>query len=359
VAAELLRIEGLPMLQNRVYATRDEALRTPVGDVVLVQDDATGLVRNAAFDPSRLVYDASYQNEQAHSAAFMRHLDDVLGIVDRHFAGCTLIEVGCGKGTFLKRLRAAGYAATGIDPAYDGDDPHVLKRAFEPGIALSADGIVLRHVLEHMQDPVAFLAGIAATNGGRGRIYIEVPCFDWIVEHRAWFDIFYEHVNYFRLGDFERMFARVHESGHVFGGQYLYVVAELASLRRQPALPFERARLPDDFDAGIEHCTRIAANEACMRPAIWGASSKGVIFAQRLARRGVAFEAMVDINPAKQGRYVPVTGLEVLSPQAASQRLAPGSAMFVMNSNYLDEIVEQSGNRFRYIEVDRPVPAPA
>ena len=56
-----------------------------------------------------------------------------------------------------------------------------------------------------------------------------MPCLDWICKHRAWFDIFYEHVNYFRLTDFQRLFQRIEDSGHLFGGQYLYVVAELAS----------------------------------------------------------------------------------------------------------------------------------
>lgn len=350
---ELLRIEGLPVLQNRVYATRREAQLSPVGDMVLVQDDATGLVHNRAFDPSRLVYDASYQNEQAHSGAFMRHLDDVLGIVGRHFQGRSVIEVGCGKGHFLRHLRDAGYEATGIDPAYEGDDPHVLQRAFEPGIGLSAGAIVLRHVLEHIADPMSFLADIAAANGGHGRLYIEVPCFDWITEHRAWFDIFYEHVNYFRLSDFARMFDVVSESGHVFGGQYLYVVAELASLRAKPAMPFERAVLPVDFTAGVARCARIAAAVADRPRAIWGASSKGVIFAQRLRREGVDFDAAIDINPAKQGRYLPASGVEVIAPETALQRLPQGALVFVMNSNYGDEIVERSGNRFRYVKVDQ------
>ena len=113
---------------------------------------------------------------------------------------------------------------------------------------------LLRHVLEHIQDPVSFLAEIANANQG-GQIYIEVPCFDWILEHKAWFDLFYEHVNYFRLDDLRRMFGTVHEAGHLFGGQYLYVVADLASLRDpgdaglpapEPATlnPVEQAALP-------------------------------------------------------------------------------------------------------------------
>jgi SAM-dependent methyltransferase len=352
-ARELFRVERLPVLQNRVYATVEEAMASPTGDVVLRQDLATGLVFNSAFDPALLVYDDQYQNEQALSPVFRRHLQEVIGIVNRHLAGRSLIEVGCGKGTFLEMLRAADYAATGIDPAYEGDSPHVIRAPFEASLGLSADGIVLRHVLEHMQDPVSFLQAIAEANDRRGLIYIEVPCFDWICAHRAWFDIFYEHVNYFRLGDLHRMFGRVVESGHVFGGQYLYAVADVGTLRVPAATPADAVAFPPDFMDGIARSRAAAALAKGARLAIWGASSKGVIFAEHMEQAGVRFDLAIDMNPAKQERHMASTALKIVSPEQALRRLEPGSLVFVMNSNYYDEIVAQSGNAFRYLKVDQ------
>ena len=348
---ELFRAERLPVLQNRTFASPEAARASATGDVVLVQDEDTGLVFNAAFDPSLLVYDADYQNEQACSGVFRQHLDDVAAKIDRHFAGRTLIEVGCGKGTFLELLRGRGYAITGIDPAYEGDNPDVIKAPFEAGLGLSAEGIVMRHVLEHMQDPVSFLHAIAAANGGRGTAYIEVPCLDWICEHRAWFDLFYEHVNYFRLGDFDRMFGRVIDSGHVFGGQYLYAVVDLATLRTPRAAADDLMRMPADFMAGIESALGLIGS-ASRRNAIWGAASKGVIFATHLLRRGASLDLSIDLNPAKQGRYLPVSALRVVSPDEAATLLTPGDNVFVMNSNYLNEIVAQSKNAYTYITAD-------
>jgi len=227
---ELILIEALPAYQNKMFATREAAIQCPVGDVRLVQDEADGLVFNAAFDPGLLSYDETYQNEQGHSSAFQKHLDEVLDTIDRHFGGTSILEVGCGKGGFVELLRSKGHDAIGVDPAYEGNQAYIHKRHFDASAGLHADAVVLRHVLEHIARPRDFLADIAAANGGRGRIYIEVPCLDWIIDNRAWFDIFYEHVNYFRLSDFSRMFGTVLEAGRIFGGQYLYVVAELASL---------------------------------------------------------------------------------------------------------------------------------
>lgn len=346
---EIFRVTGLPVLQNRVFDTQEEALASPTGEVVLVQDTDTGLVFNAAFDPDKLAYESDYQNEQAHSRIFQSHLSAITTIIDRHFRGQSVIEVGCGKGYFLESLQHHGYNITGIDPAYEGANPAVVKERFEPDLGLSADAIILRHVLEHMADPVSFLADICQANGGRGLIYIEVPCFDWICRQRAWFDIFYEHVNYFRERDFHRMFAAVVESGHVFGGQYLYVVADLASLR-QPSGGVDDVDFPDDFLAGVQRACAVAMRST--RNAIWGGASKGVIFALYLQRAGAIVDLAIDINPAKQDKYLPGSGLRVWAPERAAEYLQSGDPVFVMNSNYLDEIMAQSQRRYRYYEVD-------
>jgi hypothetical protein len=67
----------------------------------------------------------------------------------------------------------------------------------------------------------------------------------------------------------------------------------------------------------------------------------------------VAFDAAVDINPGKQGRYLASSGLRVASPEQVLDGLPPGSDIYVMNSNYLPEVSEAGGNLFRYIPVDK------
>lgn len=345
----LYRAQGLPVLQNTTFSTKDEAISSDRGSICLVEDMRTGLVYNSEFDPSKLIYDQNYQNEQSCSSSFREHLDEVTSVIDRHFEQKRLIEIGCGKGFFLERLRERGYDAKGFDPAYEGSSPHVVKAIFEPSLGLSAEAIVLRHVLEHIHDPVTFLADIAHSNGGKGLIYIEVPCFDWICQRRAWFDVFYEHVNYFRLTDFERMFGCVLESGRLFGEQYLYVVADLASLRAIRRDPADSVKFPQDF---IGNRDRYRSSRAVQR-AVWGAASKGVIFAIHMQQLDTNIDFAIDINPVKQGRYLPSSGLRVVSPAEAMKRLPSGSEIFVMNSNYLAEIKAMSEGKYNCIPIDQ------
>lgn len=347
---ELFQVRSLPVYQNKMFSDRTAALACPRGDVTLVQDMETGLIFNSSFDPQSLKYDVDYQNEQAVSPVFQRHLEDVKQIIDRNFFGLSLIEVGCGKGYFLEYLEREGYRIAGVDPAYEGKNPRIIRSCFDGNLGLRADGILLRHVLEHVMDPVEFLGKIARANDGRGKIYIEVPCFDWICAHKAWFDIFYEHVNYFRSADFNRIFGKVYDTGYVFGGQYLYVVADLATLRSPRVDCPAKIQFPNNFLSNINDWVTLAKQRNSM---IWGGASKGVIFSVYMKNAGVLFTYLIDINPAKRGKFTPGDGLKVLSPEEGIKHLSVGDNIFVMNSNYLQEVLTLTQGQYNYIEVDR------
>ena len=258
--------KDFPVFQNRMYDSAQEAKDCPKGDIRLVEDGSTGLVYNAAFQPELMNYDGNYQNEQGVSPCFRHHLEEVTGIVMKHLGRHHLVEVGCGKGFFVELLLERDCDIIGFDVTYEGSNPRVRKQHFEQGVIDHAKGLVLRHVLEHIQNPYTFLQFISDANGGSGRIYIEVPCFDWICDHKAWFDVFYEHVNYFRLADFRRMFGEIIDCGHLFGGQYIYVVAELSSLRPPLYEVAESVCFPSDFSCHAD-ASIVAVNG---RIAVWG-----------------------------------------------------------------------------------------
>lgn len=352
----LYRQKKFPVLQNKVYASLKQARDCPLGDIELVQDLYTGLVYNSAFDPNLMVYDASYNNEQSLSEAFQDHLNWVAKLIEVELGKKELIEVGCGKGVFLELLLGKGFDIRGFDSTYDGSNLRIIKKYFEPGIINSpACGLILRHVLEHIPNPVKFLTQLRIANGEQGLIYIEVPCFDWIMKKRTWFDIFYEHVNYFRLDDLRRMFGRVIKSGHCFGGQYMYVVADLATLTTPKDEKPDELKFPEDFleSLFLGYQDGEFSNTQSCNVAVWGGASKGVIFSLLRERIGAPIDIVIDVNPAKQGKFLPASGLKVYSPSDAFLMLKPGSKIFVMNSNYLEEIKKISNNNFHYIGVDQ------
>lgn len=344
----LYEANDFPVFQNRMYDSCKEAQASQKGDIRLVENLETGLVYNDAFRPELMVYDVNYQNEQAVSLSFQHHLNTIAQIIQKNMGQVDLVEVGCGKGYFLEMLLDRCFEVTGFDPTYEGNNPVIKNHYFESGLGIKAKGIILRHVLEHIQNPVDFLMSLRDANGGSGLIYIEVPCFDWICQNKAWFDVFYEHVNYFRISDFYRIFGNVIESGKVFGRQYLYIIADLASLRAPAIDHRDRVTFPSNFLVKLQKQYETYQG----RSAIWGGSSKGVIFSLLKSRAGQAIKNIIDINPAKQGKYIAGTGLRVLSADEGLSKLPEGSMIYVMNSNYLKEIKEMSKNAYKYVSVD-------
>lgn len=338
----------LPIFQNVTYESAAAAIGSPRGDMRLVEDLTTGLVRNDAFDPSLMVYDTTYHNEQVHSPTFLRYLEAMAGFVVENLGTTGLVDVGCGKGEFLELLVSKGCDVIGFDPSYAGTNPRIHRAYFDPGVGLAARVVMLRHVLEHIPDPYGFLCQIRDANGGSGEIFIEVANLDWKCRHRAWFDVSYEQVNFLRLADFRRMFGSIRVQGESFGGQYIHVVADLASLRPPIYRESDRIDFPRDFAMRLHDVIRLESEPT----AVWGGASKGVVFSLMRQRAGLPISAVIDINPVKQGRYMALSGLEIMSPTNALPGLKPGSAIYIMNRNYAEEIKSATDNRFKYIEVD-------
>ena len=79
---------------------------------------------------------------------------------------------------------------------------------------------------------------------------------------------------------------------------------------------------------------------------VWGGASKGVIFSLLLQRQGIKVDRIIDISPDKQGRYIPGTGLRVMSPTEGLKDLPVGSEIHVMNPNYIEEVRSMVGTSF-------------
>lgn len=341
----LYRASGIPAMQNKLFSTRAEALAAPLASLDLCQDE-TGLVFNRAFDPAIVVYDDNYQNDQGHSLQFKRHLDEVCELCCGYLTSKEnlVVDVGCGKGGFVELLREKGLNAIGYDNAYQGISTYIRKSFFSVDSHDRGDLLTLRHVLEHIPSPWKFLDVIAEANNYQGHLYVEVPDLEWILEHRAYFDLFHEHVNYFRANDFSRRFGEgVAFHAKSFGGQYLSVVINLECVR-----DYDQSSLSSESEPGLQSAfDQLSESEAKTYAALiesreivlWGAASKGVVFATKappLIKQKISYA--IDINPSKQGHFMPISGVEVVDPETGLSRLDESSLVVIMNPNYEEEI---------------------
>src|SRR5690606_16644562 len=103
---------------------------------------------------------------------------------------------------------------------------------------------VCRHVLEHVEDPRAFLGSIRAALGERDAgIYLEVPNGGFMLSAAGVWDYIYPHVTYFSPAGLNQVLTdagfQVTATGTAFGDQFLWAEARTgpAPVRRPLADP--------------------------------------------------------------------------------------------------------------------------
>jgi SAM-dependent methyltransferase len=356
----------IPVLCGVHWADAEAAAASPVGRMVLAYCPSCAYVRNVAFDPSIMVYDTTMDTNLHHSPAFQAFSADVVKhLVDRYqLAGRRVLDVGCGQGEFLRELcHTAGCSGTGYDAMYagpEGADPSgaVFHSRHAPrGRALPAfDMIVSRHWFEHVDDPYEFLVDLREQAGTRRAYgYLEVPDAVYDLSTAGW-EVIYPHVSYFDAYSLVRMVERAgwraEDTGSFFGGMFRFIEIS-ANADGDPRLgnrpmPGSAERAHQLAAIGGFQQRHEAERRAWRdrigelvgrggRPVLWGAGSRGVQFLT-LADADRRLAAVVDVNPRKWGRYLPVTAHRVDAPATLSA-LQP-EAVIITNPSYRTEIGE-------------------
>jgi hypothetical protein len=357
------RIASLPVHSCLLMDNRREALAVHRGSLDLVLCESCGYLANRAFDESLTAYSARYEDSQAFSGTFVGYATRLAQqwIADWSLAGRTVVEIGAGRGDFSRMLAVAGAAEViSMDPTIDparfvSDEPRVvpLVQAFRTASDLpNCAAVVMRHVLEHIDDPVAMLTSLRAALDQHPDVplLVEVPDALRILEEGAFWDVYYEHCAYLTAETARELFEscgfQVHRLTRAYDNQYLLIEATASGLVRPARLDVgELARLAElasGFRETVSSTLRNWTDDLARRRArdetvvVWGSGSKGTAFLIALDAAADAVERVIDINPYLEGKYVAGTGHPIVGPQDLGR--AGCDLVIVMNPVYLKEI---------------------
>ncbi len=285
-----------------------------------------GHVFNAGFDYRHVPYtdrpNLMFNRGRFWAAAVLRVRDHICARLPEK---PVVVEIGYGDAGFLAALREARPAGR-----YIGFDPHG-RASGTPGLdlrntlftpethlrELRPDLIVSRHVLEHLQNPLAFLQGIAfaaSLAGLEPALYLEVPCIDRALETGRTGDFYYEHNSQFTTHSFLRMLERssavIEDLGHHYSGEVVYAFARLAGSAAHLSTAAAAAAFREHARQA-EHTIALQLADLCMsgrRVAIWGGTGKSAAFMNAYGVDAARFPLVVDSDPAKAGTFVPGAG---------------------------------------------------
>ncbi len=237
----------------------------------------------------------------------------------------TALEIGCNNGLFLEELRKVGLEAIGVDPCTDvGIKKHfslVLARTIEP-----VDLIVANNVLAHVDDLHNVFSGIDHLLKDDGALVFEVQYFPELVKAGAFDMIYHEHRDYHTMRPLVSFLKRYGliitccESLPTHGGS-MRITCERPGVRNWHFTDEEIDWRAFKGRIAEEKASLLAQIADCDGPIVaFGATAKACTLIHHFGLADL-IDFAVDSTPAKQGRYIPGTAIEIVSPDIANRNL--------------------------------------
>lgn len=355
--------ESMPRYNLEQHYDRDSALTARIGKVAFYFCQACLFAFNAAFDELEMDYAVDYESSRSHSKYFDNYLDKVCKDLGGVFnvANKTIVEIGCGDGHFLRKLRGNyEFKGYGFDPSLNTNkieqsrDLEFIKGYYSYGsLNISPDIIILRHILEHQKNPHSFFNQITPktqTNDPLS-IYIEVPAWEWIIDNNSIYALSYEHCSYYSKYSIEYAL-RTHNFypqniSFTFDNEYLQYygvnlpvpkTVKYAEAKSKKAIIEKSELFRFKIRAFLEELKKQVSGISD-DTVLWGAGGKGTTLLNLLDINYNQLKYVVDSNPARHNTYIPRTGQQVVSPEFLKE-LKP-EHILITNHNYYDEIRSQ------------------
>jgi 2-polyprenyl-3-methyl-5-hydroxy-6-metoxy-1,4-benzoquinol methylase len=296
-----------------------------------------------------IVPDLLYENYITLSDwKYQPHIPRLIELIQKYTSAektSKILEVGSNDGIFLDALRKDGYESlVGMEPAKDAQDSAISKglhtipgyfncesaEAFVQNFG-KCDLLIVRQVLEHIEDLKGFGQAINTALAPGGSVVIEVPDFLCNLENLD-YTLWEEHPNYFTLETLSNYLSLIgirlrHHETTLFSGRTLIVIGEYVgsdstdlirpSNDRQQLVRSYQERWPE-FTATFANMLK-THRDAGDKIAIYGAGAR-LCSLINFTDVGSYIECIVDDQKEKQSLYMPGAKLPIVPSDNLGKR---------------------------------------
>ena len=361
---DFLKLLGVPTQDGVLWKTQAEALAAPKGDFILSVCKTCGYIGNRSYDAALVTFEG-YDVSLEHSPVFRDYLQTLAQkLVERYdLKSKKILEIGVGKGLFLRTLCKLGNnRGIGYDPSvspetrdsWKAEGVEIVPDFFSEKYATSdADMVSCRHVLDILDRPKQFLQMLARSLGPETVLYFESPNGDHTLEECVLWSMVYEHCSWFTALGARSLFNacgfEILRAGPTFGTDYIGIEAKPSPRGAHLAPNAEELAAVLDKVTTFERKQRetmqlwaaklASYREQGKRVMGWGAGARAIAF---LSAFGItdAIPFVVDTNPNRQGKFLPVTGQRVVPPAFVVEH-AP-DVVLITNPSFTEEIKAQA-----------------
>jgi len=260
----------------------------------------------------------------------------------------SLIEIGCGDGSFLNHAKNSFARVVGIEPsnrfaeAARKNSHQVLGGYVQSNLPLTTekfDFFVSRQVFEHLSSPLDCLIGIRQMLNVDAIGLIEVPNGYKAFREGRYFEFFPDHVNYYSVNSLVSLASRagfnVISCGEAFNGDYLEMWVSL------DATATEYFKTMQEHQLKVIDSIRVwgFSNQNKNLNVIFGCGAKTLsIVAQEPETFEKFFKFAIDSDPNKIGKFIPNTDIEIVGLQ--DPRLSNSIHFWILALSYVTEIAD-------------------
>ncbi|MDW3652896.1 MAG: class I SAM-dependent methyltransferase [Bacteroidia bacterium] len=363
----VFHLAQVPTQDGVMYDSHSGAKSAPQGGIELILCEDCGYVENIGYEDKKVGFD-EYDFSLSFSPLFSNFIDQLTEeLIEKHeLWGKPVLEIGCGDGYFLKKIcRKAKAWGVGIDPGYVVEqdnignwDPIIIRDYYDDKHALiKPDIIFCRHVLNVNKDPLGFLKRLRKNLEDHKdcTIYFEVPNANYTFGEKVLWNVVFEHKSWFTEDSLSLLFElcgfEVSSTGLCWNDEYLMLEARPRDMDKAYKSSINKKRIQSFVDQvkefnkyvgsiqteSIARLNEISTKET--RTVMWGAGARGVSFLNMFKLNGL-IECVVDINPMRQGKFMPISAHKVVAPDDLKE-INP-ELIIINNPTYAEEIMHQS-----------------
>ncbi len=388
----LMTLDDMPASAQNIPAASELAEDHPLS-LTLCQCPSCGLVQ---FDTEPVDYyrDVIRAGGGTRTMTRLRHEEYarlLTAMQEHHIHGRRIVEVGCGRGEFLRMWQnlaedPEGAAALARDQARDplSGQPnaaplHLVGLEHKPSLVEEAnavadkkyrvyegfatgdvcypegpfDAFVQFNFLEHQPDPCDMLRNIWHNLKPQALGLITVPSFEYILRYNGYYELLRDHIANYTEFTLQKL---LQDCGFELLSMDLVNRDTIEAIVRKAdpdelselhysgrlidvsALRDSYDRLSASVNAHIDHLS-----ESRRTMAIWGASHQGFTLAAT-TKLGGRVEYIIDSAPFKQGRFSPASHIPIVAPDYAVAH--PVDEILIVAPGYTDEIAGIICERF-------------
>ncbi len=323
------------------------------GALRLVVCKSCGLAQLADSFPADVLYGDNYGYRSGLNASMLQHLRRTAHRLERLAglsAGDVVLDIGANDGSLLRSYETPGLVRVGIDPTiakfieFYADDvdttcvPDFFTAANFDAVSSQRAAVVTSIAMFYdLEDPVAFARDIRHCLAPEGLWHFEQSYMPWMLRSGAYDTICHEHLEYYSLTTIKRI---LDEAGMrivdvatnaVNGGSIAVTAArddsswETVSIIPDWLLEEERRSGVADVATWQAFADVVRRRQGDLLELLTalrdsgksvmglGASTKGNVLLQTTGITPELVSVIGDVNPYKFGRFMPGTGIPILS----------------------------------------------